>query len=276
MNSSMRIISVFLIAFCLFAAGSAWAFRNVCPVCRTMAEPEETICKMCNRPLNQCLNCGHLNPVKADVCASCSSNLDESRSLGQIDLETRDDLKLGQTVRSLLIRQLGQIENLMKKSSADKEHLMFRKGDIYMRLKNWGRAVSSFYAFQKAFPNSPLKEQSKVAQSIALTKIGWMGYEYSDPQVALEKFQEAATANPKNAKAWHLIGQMHLALDNTTAAAAAYQKVLEINPADAEAKNLLKEIKNGTAPGPDLVREPAPESIRAPSTSSETEPIDTP
>ena len=275
MNISTRLLSVFLIVLVVLSASAVWAFRNVCPVCRTMAEPESTICGQCNRPINQCLGCGQLNPVKADVCSGCSANLDESRSLGQIDIVTRDELQLGQTERSLLKRQLGQIENLLKKSPANAEHLMFRKGDIYMRLENWGRAVSSFYAFQKAYPSSALREQSKVAQSIALTKIGWMGYEYSDPQVALEKFQEAAKANPKNSKTWDLIGQMYLALDNVPGATAAYEKALEINPADATAKELLKEIKSGTQPGPDAPREPMVPSTPENASESSAEPPST-
>lgn len=247
MKNSYHCSLIILVAL-LLMAGTAFAFRNVCPVCKTVNDVELVFCGECHRAMNQCLDCGQLNPMKADVCASCSANLAEMRSLGKIDQKTREDLRLGMTERSQLLRQLGRIENKLRLKPENAEALMFRKAEIFLTLENWGRAINSHYEFQRAFPASTLIEQSNVSLSHALCKMGWMRYESGKTKQALEQFEEATVADPKSGNAWRLVGQMHLALDEPKEATVAYQKALALDPKDTVAKSALHMIKRAARP----------------------------
>lgn len=260
----LRRISILLIVCALFAIVPAMALKNVCNICATIAENDDTKCKKCNAILNQCLDCEQINPVKNDVCASCSANLDEMRSLAQIDPEVRNDLRLGKTDRSQLERAIGRLDNLMQKHPEQLETLMFRKGEVYFQLKNWGRAATTWREYLTKFPKSPRLALVQASLSDALCKIGWSRYEDRATDEALARFQEAAEANPMNDNAWRMVGQMHRELGQQPQATAAYMKALEANPGHKPTIAFLRQFK-ATIP-PELLK-PRPKPVQTASAS---------
>ncbi len=269
------VLTILLLAVMLLTALPSSAIRVICPQCGTLAELTDITCKKCGYALNKCLKCGTLNPVSADFCEGeeCAEPLAEMRVLGRIDEETRNELRLGQSERAQLDRELQSIDYLLEKDPSKAGKLLFRRARIYQQMDFPAKEAIAWQEYLHQFPDTKKKAIITVFLSEALRKWGYLFYSQGNKEVALAKFEAATAANPANAEAWQWVGRMKSEAKENNAAADAYMKALEAEPGNKTAihflrkfkrqipANLLTPVKKAVIPAP---RKPAPAPASAP------------
>lgn len=240
-----RILMAVMLLAALLTASPSWAIRVICPQCNALAELTDVNCRKCNQELNKCLKCGTLNPVSADFCegADCAEPLAEMRLLGQIDEETRKDLRLGQSERAQLDRELQSIGYRLEKDPSLAPKLLFRRARIFQQMDFPSKEAVAWQEYLQQFPETRKKSIITVFLSEALRKWGYLFYSQNDKETALAKFQAAAAANPANVDAWLWVGRMKSEAKENTAAADAYMKALEAEPGNRTAIHFLRKFK---------------------------------
>jgi tetratricopeptide (TPR) repeat protein len=245
MKNQRQTISCTLLACLLiiFSLGAAWSFQNVCPTCKTHAELDQTNCAACGQVLNQCLTCGFKNVVKADFCASCSEPLAEMRLLGQIDPQVRSELRLGESDRARLERELKTLEHLTARKPQREQVYLFRRGKVYQELKFYSREAQTWEEYLQKFPDSPKTSAVKADLSEALRNWGYLFYARKDVGEAEAKFRAACEANPKNPEAWNWLGRLLMESGKREEARQAYENALAADPNNATAKHFSRTLR---------------------------------
>ncbi|MBP7635718.1 zinc ribbon domain-containing protein [Candidatus Ozemobacteraceae bacterium] len=240
-----RILTAVLLVLALLTALPSWAIRVICPQCNTLAELTDETCKKCRYELNKCLKCGTLNPVSADFCEGedCAEPLAEMRLLGRIDEETRKELRLGQSERAQLDRELQSIGYLLEKDPSKSAKLLFRRARIYQQMDFPAKEATAWQEYLQQFPDTKKKAIITVFLSEALRKWGYLFYTQGDKPTALSKFEAATAANPANADAWMWVGRMKSESKESNAAADAYMKALQAEPGNKTAIHFLRKFK---------------------------------
>ncbi|MBF0547930.1 MAG: tetratricopeptide repeat protein [Candidatus Riflebacteria bacterium] len=264
----IRLQTVFLLAIFIFSVFSgAYAFKNACPFCQKMADPPDTICRSCKRPLNQCLECQTLNPASADFCSSCTADLAEMRLLASIDPETRDDLRLGQSDRAQLERSLTRLNSLIAKEPQNAEMLYYRIAKIYQKMAFFSREASAWKDFLEKFPNTKKKPRILVYRSEALRQWGYLFFQQNQKKLAQAKYLESVEANPENADSWLWLGRIYRESDDPIKSADAYMNALKARPGDPDAILYLKKMKKSI---PKNLLKPIPQPEKPLAVASET------
>lgn len=232
----------------LVIAMPAEAIRNVCRNCQTRAELTDIICPNCGQPMNVCLSCNHQNPVSADYCLVCFEPLAESRLLGTIASDVREELRLGQSPRAEIERELSKLDFLLQTKPENRQIYLFRRGKLYHQMQFFSREAQTWEEFLKDYPESPKKKTALAFRSEALRQWGYLIYTQKNLKEALVKFEEAATCNPGNIEAWIWVGRVRNELGNREGAKDAYQQILNIDPKNATAKHFHRQLSaNGKA-----------------------------
>jgi tetratricopeptide (TPR) repeat protein len=239
--------------FCLHV-GPAEAIRNICD-CGAVAELPDITCRKCQKPLNKCLACGTENPVSADFCTQCGEMLAEMRVLAKIDPELREELRLGQSDRAQLDRELARLNNLLETEPDKAETYLYRRAKVYNKMSFWAREANEWKDYLEKFPQNPRKNRIKALQSEALRKWGNLFYHQNEMKQAQAKFLEAANANPMNVEAWRWLGRVLSEQKDPNGAAEAYLSALKAKPGDSFSIQFLRRMKK-TIPA-DLLK-PAP------------------
>lgn len=253
-----------LLAFLFLLVPVVQAFQNVCPVCRTLADLEDVVCRKCLWQLNQCLVCGTSNPVSANFCAQCDNALAPSRILATIDPEVRAKLKLGASPRALLERDLTRLQHLLEVGRGDPEEILFQIGLTLKKMEFAAREASVWADFLARFPASPKAEEAAKLRADALFRWGALFYQQGDLEAAEERFRQATEADPRNDTAWTWLGRVRLKLADGPGARAALQQALAINPANRSARYLMGVKPAAQRPARPTPPEPEPAPAPAP------------
>ncbi|HOY68010.1 MAG TPA: hypothetical protein PLP29_14065 [Candidatus Ozemobacteraceae bacterium] len=269
------IVFVLILTTLVLVTSSAWAIRVICPACNTLAELTDTTCKKCDRELNKCLKCGTLNPVSADFCEGedCAEPLAEMRLLGQIDAETRQELRLGQSERAQLDRELQSISYLLEKDPSQAKKLLFRQARIYRQMNFPAKEAVAWQEYLQKFPDTKKKPVIDVFLSEALRKWGYLFYMQDDPETALKKYEASVACNPANAEAWLWVGRIRNEQKDRKGAADAYMKALEAEPGNRTAIHFLRGAKRQIPAELLKAAKKAPKAAPAKSAPAKTEPV---
>lgn len=241
--SRLRIFLMLTLAFFLFSATSAFAQRNVCYECKTINAADATNCKSCQLALNLCLDCDTENPADKDFCIKCNAPLAEMRILGTIDPETRKELRLGQSERAKIDKELMKIGYLLEKNPENAEKLIYKKAMLLHRMNFFSREAETWREFLKQYPESKKKSTANAYLSVALRKWGFLFFNQKNKDLAEALFQEAAQANPMNTEAWQWLGRVKMEAGKNDEAVGAYMKALEASPGDKNSIHFLKKLK---------------------------------
>lgn len=219
------------------------AARNFCHDCKILTAPDAIRCPQCNKPLNPCLECGHLNPVNLDFCENCNLPLAEMRVLNSIDPETREKLKLGKSDRAMLELELTKLNNLIKTNPENLERLLFRKGKILHMMNFYSREAMLWKEYLQLYPQTSKKSFIRHYLSEALRKWGYLFYQQKKKNKAAELFSEATQANSLNKEAWQWLGRVKMEQNQNQEAANAYLQALKIEPGNDEIIHFLRKLK---------------------------------
>lgn len=226
----------------------AVAQRNVCDDCRTINMPEDIRCKSCQTPLNLCLDCGTENAANADYCSKCNAPLAEMRILGRIDPKVREELKLGQSERAKIDKELTKIQYLLEKKPERAEKLIYKRSMLLHRMKFFSREAESWREFLTKFPESSKKSIAKIYLADSLRKWGYLFYTQKNIESAKNLFKEATETNPASHEAWQWLGRVLMETGSNTEAGEAYMKALEAKPGDKISINFLRKLKVAIPP----------------------------
>lgn len=232
----------------LLLAGPAQALKNVCPDCGTTAALTDLACKKCNRTLNQCLSCETENPVEADYCQTCFEPLAGMRVLSTIASDVRDELRLGESERAVLERELGRLRFLLENDPAKRKVYLFRQAKILKQMGFIAQEAAAWQAFLEEFPNTPKQRMIEAFCSEALRKWGYLFFAQKQKAQAMEKFREATRLNPLNHEAWQWIGRLHSEAKEYQAAGDAYLEALKAKPGDSTSIHFLRGLKRAIPP----------------------------
>jgi len=249
-HQSKRFVPLFLFiaVFLLTASLPAAAQRNVCDDCRTINMPEDARCKSCQIPLNLCLDCGTENSANADYCSKCNAPLAEMRILGRIDPKVREELKLGQSERAKIDKELTKIAYLLEKRPESAEKLIYQRSMLLHRMEFFSREAESWREFLTRFPETKKKSIAKIYLADALRKWGYLFYTQKKTDSARSLFKEATEANPASHEAWQWLGRVLMESGANTEAGEAYLKALEAKPGDRISINFLRRLKIAIPP----------------------------
>lgn len=261
-----RIFVVLIIALTFLAP--VFALKNVCRNCRIMAETTDTLCKNCNKPLNQCLECKTENPVENNFCLRCGEPLAEMRVLSTIDEELREELKLGQSDRAQLESELSKLRNQLSISPEKAEIYQYRIAKIYKGMKFFAREAQEWQDYLNKFPENRRKNRVKAYLSEALRQWGYLFYQQRQKENALEKFTESVAMNPLNFEAWMWVGRVNQELKRNPEAGEAYLSALKAQPGNGMAMKFLKNLKKDF---PKELRKPGPPRIDVPAAVKQEE-----
>ncbi len=243
-NSRKLSFMLFLaVVFCLCGISDVYAQRNICYECKTINKADATNCKNCSLALNLCLDCNTENPADKDYCSKCNASLAEMRILGRIDPKTREELKLGQSERAKIEKELIKIGYLLEKKPDDEEKLLYKKSMLLHRMNFYSREAETWREFLKKYPDSQKKSTANAYLSVALRKWGYLFFSQKNKEGAATLFAEATQANPMNHDAWNWLGRVKMETGKTDEAKAAYLKSLEANPGEKTAIHFLKQLK---------------------------------
>jgi len=250
--SGLRLL---LVVFLMLATvPQVFAQRNVCNECQAINQPDAARCKDCLTPLNKCLDCGTENPANLDYCSKCNAPLAEMRVLGTIDEKTREDLKLGQSDRAVIEKELMKIAYLLEKKPEQSEKLMYQRSKLLNRMEFHSREAESWREFLQKYPDSKKKSSAKIFLAEALRKWAYLFYQQKDMESALAMLLEAIEANPMNAEAWGWAGRIYNETGKKKEAGEAYLKALEARPGDQSFMHFLRQMRVDI---PDQLRRPA-------------------
>ncbi|HAE40159.1 MAG TPA: hypothetical protein DCG57_16235 [Candidatus Riflebacteria bacterium] len=250
--SGLKILLLVLLVVAF--APQAFAQRNVCNECHAINQPDTIRCKDCMTPLNKCLDCGTENPADRDFCSKCNAPLAEMRVLGSIDAKTREDLKLGQSERAIIDKELMKIAYLLEKKPEQAEKLIYQRSRLLTRMEFHAREAQSWREFLEKFPDSKKKSSAKIYLSEALRKWAYLFYQQKELDSALTMLKEATEANPMSPEAWSWLGRVQLETGSRKEAGESYLKALEAKPGDRAAMHFLRQLRVDI---PDHLRKPA-------------------
>ncbi|MBI3038442.1 tetratricopeptide repeat protein [bacterium] len=253
MKSYNALVCLFVLV--IFFPTSTWAIKNLCSDCGFQAKENETICSKCSKPLNKCLGCGFLNRVLADYCQKCFLPMAEMRILGSIASETRDELRLGESERAQLDRELQKLSFLIEKFPDKSEIYLYRQAKIFKRMNFSAKEAKAWEEYLAKFPQTSHKPEITLFLSEALRKWGYLFYQQGEKEKALEKFLGAAKTNPMNSEAWIWVGRLRNEKKELGLAGDAYLEALKANPGDKIAIHFLKSLKKVIPP--ELLKRPA-------------------
>ncbi len=241
--SFKRIFACFVIFQLLFlVAGFASAQRNFCRECQVVTDVAATHCPECGLPLNLCLDCNTANPVNVDHCINCNASLAEMRVLGSIDEETRERLKLGQSERAELEKELMKLNYLLEQNPDEIEKLLFRKGKILHRMDFYSQEAQLWKEYLRLFPETNRKAFIKIYLSEALRKWGYLFYQQKNFVRARQLFKEASEANAANKEAWQWLGRISMESKDKETARQAYMQALELEPGNKTLIHFLRRL----------------------------------
>ncbi|GAB4272174.1 MAG: hypothetical protein Kow0029_10580 [Candidatus Rifleibacteriota bacterium] len=247
---SRNCLKFFVLLFFVFACNSVFSGiqRNYCRDCQIPTAIDATHCPKCGKALNPCLDCGTANQVNLDFCQNCNAPLAEMRVLNSIDEKTREELKLGQSERAELEKELIKLDYLLEKKPEDVEKLLFRKGKILHRMDFFSREAMVWREYLKIFPNTPKKSIIKFYLSEALRKWGFLFYNQKNIASATELISEATSVNPANKEAWQWLGRISMENNDPETAKMAYLNALKLEPGDKVSIYFLKKLKADIPP----------------------------
>ena len=234
-------------------APQAFAQRNVCNECHAINQPDTIRCKDCLTPLNKCLDCETENPANRDFCSKCNAPLAEMRVLGTIDEKTRENLKLGQSERAILDKELMKIAYLLEKKPEQAEKLIYQRSKLLTKMEFHAREAESWREFLQKFPDSKKKSAAKAYLSEALRKWAYLFYQQKELDSALTMLKEATSTNPRNPEAWSWLARIQFETGNKKEAGKSYMKALEARPGDKVAMHFLRQLRVDI---PDRLRKP--------------------
>lgn len=229
-----------VVALVVLFTAPAQAIRNVCRTCQARAELTDVVCPNCGHPMNLCLHCNHQNPVSEDYCLVCLEPLAESRLLGDIASDVREDLRLGQSPRAELERELSKIQHLLEVKPDHREILMFQRGKLLHQMNFFSREAEAWEEFLNEFPESRKKTIAAAYRSEALRQWAYLLYTQKEWQPALEKFEQATVCNPGNVEAWLWVGRVRHEQNDLQGAREAYGKAFALEPNNATAKHFQR------------------------------------
>lgn len=241
--SRLKPLLALLTVFLVFFASEAFAQRNICYECKAINAADAVKCKDCTLALNLCLDCSTENPADKDFCIKCNASLAEMRILGRIDAKTREELKLGQSERAKIDKELMKIGYLLEKNPEDTEKLLYKKAMLLHRQNFFSREAETWREFIKQFPDSKKKSTANAYLSVALRKWGFLFYNQKNREGAMALFAEATQANPMNSDAWNWLGRLKMEAGLKDEARAAYTKSLEATPGEKTALHFLRRLK---------------------------------
>ena len=186
--------------------------------------------------------------AKADFCASCSLPLAESRILQTIASGTRQELRLGQSKRAILDRELQKLNYLLEVEPQNKEQILFRKAKTLRQMKFSAREAQTWKSFLQEFPTSRRAVIAKVYLSEALRRWSYLYYEQKNLEKALERLQEAVVANPANGEGWSWLSRVFFETDQKQEAEKAAREALKYLPNDETALYVLRRLGKPATP----------------------------
>lgn len=205
-KSIFGILALVVIMFTFaMVSNIAWALKNVCPECNTMIENlDMTACPNCEKVINKCLICETINPIKNDNCSKCKASLAESRVLRTIDKDTRENLMLGESPRSLIEVELGQIE---KKAAIEEitPELAARRIELLTQMGWWSKANTLASEFTPKFRESYKRPLVAACQVTALRNLGFLALQEKNYSGAREYLKTALTIDPNDKKSQNLL-----------------------------------------------------------------------
>lgn len=245
MTTSMHFRLFFVLA--IFTAFSITAFaligRNICRECGKIAAADATVCPNCGIPFNLCLDCNTLNPADKDYCTHCSAPLATMRVLSSIPEDQRALLRLGQSKRAVVEKELEKIDYLLKKPDADSENLFYVKGKLLNSIDFHSMESQTWREFLKLFPNSEKVDMVKKFLSDSLRKWAYLLYSSKETKTALALLKESTEMNSTNTEAWEWIGRIQLESENNKEASHAYMQALKLQPGNKTAIHFLRTLK---------------------------------
>lgn len=239
--SGLRLLFAVLLAMAIMSPVAAQ--RNICAECQAINQPESVKCKDCLTPLNKCLDCGTENPANRDYCSKCNAPLAEMRVLGKIDAKTREELKLGQSERAVIDKELLKIAYLLEQKPEQAEKLVYQRSRLLNRMEFHSREAESWREFLQKFPDSKKKSSAKIFLAEALRKWAYLFYQQKDLESALTMLQEAVETNSLNPHAWSWLGRIYNETGKKKEAGEAYLKALEAQPGDPNFIYFLRKLK---------------------------------
>jgi len=220
-----------------------FAQRNICSECHAVNEQDAIRCRDCTTPLNKCLDCNTENPANLDYCSKCNAPLAEMRILGSINEQTRDELKLGQSDRAVIDKELMKVAFLLEKEPEQAEKLIYQRSRLLNKMNFHAREAESWREFLQRFPDSKKKSTAKLYLSEALRKWAYLFYQQKNKERALELLKEATNTNYMNPEAWSWLGRIQYEAGNKKEAGESYLKSLEARPGDKTAMYFLRQLK---------------------------------
>ena len=196
----------------ILSVASAFTGRNVCDKCGWIGAPESKICESCQNTLNQCLECMHINEVKADYCAKCGMPMAEMRILGSIDPELRRELRLGESVRARADLEIQRLQHLMQTDPENTEKHLFDLAMRHREIKFYSRESQLWLSFLERYPDSEKVNAVKFYASDSLRKWSYLMYEQRMFTVAVDLLDESLRLNPGNSEARWWLGHTRKAM----------------------------------------------------------------
>lgn len=236
------VIAVFFLSMTAYAAQMT-AGRNICRVCNTICAVDARACPECDTPLNLCLDCNTQNPATFDNCETCQAPLANMRVLATIDAEVREQLRLGQSERAVIDKELGKVDYRLKTGTGDRENLLFTKAKLLNSMKFYSRESEAWRTFLNEFPNSDQSSYAEVNLSEALRKWAYLLYTQKNITEAITLLHDATQTNPMNSLAWHWLGRLQRESGETAQAAESYLQSLKAEPGNRMAIGALRSMK---------------------------------
>jgi GlpG protein len=104
---------------------------------------------------------------------------------------------------------------------------------------NLGTALTALHrteeaaaAFQRAFDLKPSSPQHRRGLSHSKARLGYLKQQEGNPEEAVRLYQEALTADERDALCWYNLGTAYQELGRTRSAREAYRRAAELDPAD--------------------------------------------
>ncbi|MBU1109645.1 MAG: tetratricopeptide repeat protein [Candidatus Riflebacteria bacterium] len=221
----------------------AFAQRNICGECQAINASDTVKCKDCTTPLNKCLDCSTENPANLDYCSKCNAPLAEMRVLGSINGQTREELKLGQSDRAVVDKELLKVAYLLEKKPEQAEKLIYQRSRLLNKINFHAREAESWREFLQKFPDSKKKSTARFYLSEALRKWSYLFYQQKDIESAQTLLKEATETNSMNSEAWSWLGRIQYESGNKKEAGEAYLKALKARPGDKVAMYFLRQLR---------------------------------
>lgn len=236
------VLAVFFLSMTVYAAQMT-AGRNICRVCNSICAVDARACYECDTPLNLCLDCNTQNPANLDYCETCQAPLANMRVLASIAPEVREQLRLDQSKRAVIDKELGKVDYRLKTGTGDREDLLFTKAKLLNMMKFYSRESEAWRAFLNEFPNSDQSSYAEASLSEALRKWAYLLYTQKNITAATELLHDATQTNPTNSLAWRWLGRLQRESGEREHAAESYLQSLKAEPGNRNSISILRSMK---------------------------------